>query len=76
METLRPPTPFDLDAWVARSGALDPEAVAWEDVAHYPLPAGAVRTLGYMQDIESHTIICLRSLLATRLSTTPRWRPF
>ena len=71
METLRPPTPFDLDAWVARSGALDLEAVAWEDVARHPLPDGAVRTLRYMQDIESHTIIYLRSLLATRAIDDP-----
>jgi Fatty acid desaturase len=66
METLPPPAPFDLDAWIARSGALDLSVIAWEDVARHPLPAPAVRTLRYMQDIESHTIIYLRSLLATR----------
>jgi len=76
METLPPPTPFDLDAWVARSGAVDLEAVAWEDVARHPLPAGAVRTLRYMQDIESHTIIYLRSLLATRAIDDPEVATF
>ncbi|HET7343246.1 MAG TPA: ferritin-like domain-containing protein [Methylomirabilota bacterium] len=57
---------FDLDAWVSRSGALDLDAIPWEDVAKYPVPPEAVRTLTYMQDIESHTIIYLRSLLQTR----------
>src|SRR5262245_48971542 len=37
-----------------------------DDVPRYPLPPGAVRSLRYMQDIESHTIIYLRALLATR----------
>jgi Fatty acid desaturase len=76
METLPPPTPFDLDAWVARSGALDLEAIAWEDVARHPLPSGAVRSLRYMQDIESHTIIYLRSLLATRAIDDPEVATF
>lgn len=76
METLPPPTPFDLDAWVARSGALDLEAIAWDDVARHPLPPGVVRTLRYMQDIESHTIIYLRSLLATRAIDDPEVATF
>ena len=57
---------FDLDAWVARSGALDLDAVAWSEVPRYPVSAATVRTLTYMQDIESHTIVYLRALLATR----------
>ena len=56
----RMPT-FDLDAYVARSGALDLDAIAWDEVPRHPLPPQAVRTLRYMQDIESHTIIYLRS---------------
>src|SRR4029079_7314595 len=55
----RMPT-FDLDAYVARSGALDLDAIAWDEVPRPPLPLQAVRTLRYMQDIESHTIIYLR----------------
>jgi Fatty acid desaturase len=71
MESLSPPTGFDLGAWVARSGALDLDTIAWHDVARHPLPASAVRTLRYMQDIESHTIIYLRALLATRAIDDP-----
>jgi hypothetical protein len=67
---------FDLDAWVARSGALDLDAIAWADVGRHPLPPEAVRTLTYMQDIESHTIIYLRSLLATRAVDDPEVATF
>src|SRR5215510_10342861 len=68
--------PFDLDAWVARSGALDLDAIPWADVPKYDVPAEAVRTLTYMQDIESHTIIYLRSLLATRAVDDPEVATF
>jgi hypothetical protein len=68
--------PFDLDAWVARSGALDLDAIPWAEVARYDVPPEAVRTLRYMQDIESHTIIYLRSLLATRAVDDPEVATF
>jgi hypothetical protein len=67
---------FDLDAWVARSGALDLDAIAWADVGKYPVSSAVVRTLTYMQDIESHTIIYLRSLLATRAIDDPEVATF
>jgi hypothetical protein len=67
---------FDLDAWVARSGALDLDAIPWADVPKYELPEEAVRTLTYMQDIESHTIIYLRALLATRAVDDPEVATF
>jgi hypothetical protein len=67
---------FDLDAYVGRSRALDLSAFAWDDVPQYPVPAGAVRTLRYMQDIESHTIIYLRALLATRAVDDPEISTF
>jgi hypothetical protein len=67
---------FDLDAWVARSGALDLEAIAWAEVLKYPVSPATVRTLTYMQDIEFHTIIYLRSLLATRAIDDPEVATF
>lgn len=67
---------FDLDAYVARSGAVDLGTIDWDGVARYPLPAPAVRTLRYMQDIESHTVIYLRSLLATRAVDDPEVATF
>ena len=67
---------FDLDAYVGRSRALDLSAFAWDDVPRHPVPSEAVRTLRYMQDIESHTIIYLRSLLATRAIDDPEVATF
>jgi len=57
---------FDLDKYLRLSGATRPEAFDWSD----PGPAlseDALFCLGYMMDIESHTIIYLRELLATRV---------
>jgi hypothetical protein len=62
---------FDIDAYLARSGALDLSGIDFADVPRHPLPAEAIRTLRYMQDIESHTIVYLRSLLATRAIDDP-----
>lgn len=67
---------FDLDAWVARSGALDLDAIAWSEVAKHPISAATVRTLTCMQDIELHTIIYLRALLATRAVDDPEVATF
>jgi rubrerythrin len=67
---------FDLESYVSRSGALDVSDIAWDDVRRYPLPAEAIRTLRYMQDIESHTIVYLRSLLATRAIDDPEVATF
>ncbi len=66
----------DLEAYVARSGGLDLSAVAWDDVPRYPISPEAVRTLRYMQDTESHTIIYLRELLATRAVDEPEVATF
>jgi hypothetical protein len=67
---------FDLDAWVARSGALDLDDVPWDDVPRYPVSREVIRTLTYMQDIEFHTIIYLRSLLNTRAVDDPEVATF
>jgi hypothetical protein len=67
---------FDLEAYVDRSGALDMSTLAWADVPRHPLPPEAIRALHYMQDIESHTIIYLRALLATRAIADPEVATF
>jgi hypothetical protein len=68
--------PFDLDAWAARSAKLDLTDIAWEDVPQHPLPPAALRTLRYMQDIESHTAVYLRALLSTRAVDDPEVSTF
>src|SRR5215468_12292479 len=62
---------FDIDAYLARTSALDLSGIDWADVPRHPVSPEAIRTLRYMQDIESHTIVYLRSLLATRAIDDP-----
>jgi hypothetical protein len=69
-------TAFDLDAYVGRSRALDLSAFDWADVQNHPLPLAAIRTMRYMQDIEGHTIVYLRSLLSTRAIDDPEIATF
>src|ERR1044072_6449673 len=61
----------DLDAYTARPRALDLRGIAWDDVPRHPLSADARRTLRYMQDIETHTIVYIRTLLSTRATDHP-----
>jgi rubrerythrin len=62
---------FDIAAYLQRSRALDLTGIEWDAVRRHPLRPEAVRTLRYMQDIESHTIIYLRTLLSTRAVDDP-----
>jgi len=64
-------TLFDLDAYVQRSRALDVSDIDWAAVPRHTLSPGARRTLRYMQDIETHTLIYLKELLATRAVDDP-----
>jgi hypothetical protein len=67
---------FDLDGYVARSDALDLDATAWDEMPRHPLPPGAVRTLGCMQDEETfHGIALRRFLEAAGHPPPPRVRP-
>jgi hypothetical protein len=50
---------------------METDGIRWEDVPRHPLPPEAVRTLHYMQDVEAHTIIYLRTLLSTRAVDDP-----
>ncbi|HTF35721.1 MAG TPA: ferritin-like domain-containing protein [Myxococcota bacterium] len=67
---------FDLDAYTARSRALDLSGIDFDRVPETPLAPEALRTLSYMQDIESHTIVYLRQLLATRVIDEPEVATF
>jgi len=67
---------FDLEAYTSRSRALDLSDIDWSGVARHPLPREAIRTLRYMQDIETHTIVYLRTLLSTRAIDDPEVATF
>lgn len=65
-----------LEGYLARSRPLDLSGIAWDEVRHYSLTDDALRTLRYMQDIESHTIVYLRELLPTRAIDDPEVSTF
>jgi hypothetical protein len=62
---------FDLDKYLRASKRVDLSTVEWDRVGDHALPAEEARCLMYMMDIESHTVIFLRDLLATRAAFDP-----
>jgi hypothetical protein len=67
---------LDLDAYVGRSRAVRMDDLPWDEVARHPVDADTVRTLRYMQDIESHTIVYERELAKTRALDEPEIATF
>lgn len=55
-----------IDTWTRRSRVGELDDLPWELLRRQPLGADAIRALRYMQDIEAHTIVYVRQLLATR----------
>jgi hypothetical protein len=62
---------FDIDRYLRNSRRLDLSHIDWEDIPNHPLTDGDVMCLHYMMDIETHTVIYLRDLLATRAAHDP-----
>jgi hypothetical protein len=62
---------FDLDKYLRASKKVDLSGIAWGRVKDHRLSVAEARTLAYMMDIESHTVIFLRDLLATRAAFEP-----
>ena len=62
---------FDIDRYCATPRRLDLTQIDWEDIPNHPLTDGDVMCLHYMMDIETHTVIYLRDLLATRAAHDP-----
>src|SRR6185369_16188135 len=60
-----------IEPYLGRSRALDLSGIDWDAIPRNPLSAEAVRTLRYMQDIETHTVVYLRTLLSTRAIDDP-----
>jgi rubrerythrin len=67
---------FDLDRYLRNSKKVDLTGIAWDDVPNHPLSDGDVMSLHYMMDIETHTVIYLRDLLATRVAADPQITAF
>lgn len=62
---------IDPDTFTRRSRAVDLTGIDFDAVPATPLAPDVLRTLQYMQDIESHTVIYLRTLLHTRAIDDP-----
>lgn len=62
---------FDLDRYLRASRKVDLSGLAWDRIKLTPLAVGEARTLAYMMDIETHTVVFLRDLLATRAAFEP-----
>lgn len=62
---------FDLDKYLRASKKVDLDDLAWDRIADHPVTVEEARCLAYMMDIESHTVIFLRDLLATRAAFEP-----
>ncbi len=67
---------FDLETYLSRSQALDVSDLPWAEVREHPLSDASLRCLRYMQDIENHTIVYLRTLLSTRAIDDPEVAAF
>jgi rubrerythrin len=62
---------FDIDRYLRNSKRLDLSHLDWDDIPNHPLSDGDIMCMHYMMDIESHTVIYLRDLLATRAASDP-----
>ena len=67
---------FDLDRYLRNSKKVDLSGIDWNAVPDHPLTDGEVMCLHYMMDIETHTVIYLRDLLATRVAADPQITAF
>ena len=62
---------FDLDKYLRASNRVDLSTVEWARIHEHPVTTAEARCLTYMMDIETHTVVFLRDLLATRASFDP-----
>lgn len=67
---------FDLDKYLRASKRVDLSSVEWTRIREHPVTTAEARCLTYMMDIETHTVVFLRDLLATRASFDPEVTAF
>src|SRR5918999_3066857 len=72
----KPLIEFDLDRYLRASRKLDLSHIAWDDIPNHRLSDGDVMCMHYMMEIETHTMIYLRDLLATRAANDPQITAF
>ena len=67
---------FDLDKYLRASNRVDLSTVEWSRIGQHQVTNDEARCLTYMMDIETHTVVFLRDLLATRASFDPEVTAF
>jgi rubrerythrin len=67
---------FDLDKYLRASTRVDLSTVEWDRIREHQVTTEEARCLTYMMDIETHTVVFLRDLLATRASFDPEVTAF
>ena len=67
---------FDLDRYLRNSKKVDLSEIDWGEIPNHPLSDGDAMCIHYMMDIETHTVIYLRDLLATRVAADPQITAF
>ncbi len=72
----KPVIDFDIDRYMRNSRKVDLSDIDWEDIPNHSLSDGDVMCMHYMMDIESHTVIYMRDLLATRAAADPHITAF
>lgn len=67
---------FDIDRFVSLSKAVETSDLDWDYIAEKGVTDAEARILRYMADVESHTILYLRDLLAGHTSRDPEVTAF
>ena len=67
---------FELTDYVRRVAPVEREDLDFGAFRQRPLPAGALRCLRYMHDVENHTVCYLRDLLVTQAHRDPEITTF
>lgn len=67
---------FDLDRYLRNSRKVDLSDLEWNRIPDHELSDGDVMCMHYMMDIEAHTVVYLRDLLATRAAADPQITAF
>ena len=62
---------FDIERYKENSRKLDLSDIRWDLVRDHPLPQGAIDSMHYMMDIETHTVIYLSELLVSKACMDP-----
>jgi rubrerythrin len=75
-ENGKAPVDFDLDRYLRNSKKIDLSGIDWDAIPDHHLADGDVMCMHYMMDIEAHTVVYLRDLLATRAAADPQITAF